>query len=120
MNVPSLRTHIRLTSIGGYWNESDPPDPPYLWTVFFKVDGATVSVVGLAPQGSASVVGTEGNEGDLGDAPVGPSVGTWQVPASIGSFLTTLTAHSCSGPDRPDSGPDRMRGHSDGLGGHTG
>jgi len=104
MNLPPLRTHVLLTGIGGYWNESDPPDPPYLWTVFFKVDGATVSVVGLAPQGNATVVGTEGNEGDLGDAPISLSAGTWVVPASLGSFLTTLTAIPAPAPIGPIPG----------------
>jgi hypothetical protein len=93
MNVPALRVHIALNSVTGGWNESVPPNRnPYLWTVFFKVDGDTVALAGLALKGTASVTGTPGDQGDLGDAPVGQFGGEWQVSASLGSYVTTMNA----------------------------
>jgi hypothetical protein len=59
---------------------------PYLWTVFFKVDGdtATVDATGHI-QGTATVVGTAGNHGDLGttDVDAGDDV---PIPLSLGFF----------------------------------
>jgi hypothetical protein len=65
---------------------------PYLWTVFFKVDGDSVRVNDqLMLEGTATVVTTPGNHGDLpvgGDGiDAGQSVG---IPASLGHFRSTL------------------------------
>ncbi len=41
---------------------------PYIWTVFFKIDGSTVRVnAGETLSGNATVVFTPGSHGDLGD-----------------------------------------------------
>jgi hypothetical protein len=71
--------------------EGDGPGSaePYLWTVFFKVDGDTASVQDGALQGTATVVGTPGNHGDLGifgrDVDPGENV---PIPASLGQFTS--------------------------------
>jgi hypothetical protein len=64
---------------------------PYLWVVFFKIDGDTVFVdESLTLQGTATVVGTPGNQGDLpsDDVDAGDDV---SVPAELGEFRTVLT-----------------------------
>lgn len=75
----------------------------YLWSLFFKVDGSTVKIVvngttgGL--QGTATVVGTPGDQGDL---PGGIQASyylpeTTPVPASLGHYATTLVPFPISG-----------------------
>lgn len=63
---------------------------PYLWTIYFKIDGDSV-ILGdnLFLQGTATVVTTPGSHGNLGDTDVdaGDDV---LVPAAIGDFQTTL------------------------------
>jgi hypothetical protein len=63
---------------------------PYLWTVFFKIDGDTTVVnPGFALQGTATVVGTPGNHGNLPNHDVDPGENV-PIPAVIGSFSTQL------------------------------
>jgi hypothetical protein len=70
-------------------DEGDGPGSaePYLWTVFFKVDGDTVSAESGTLQGTATVVATPGNHGDLGDpgSDVDPGENV-PIPASLGQF----------------------------------
>jgi hypothetical protein len=65
---------------------------PYLWTVFFKVDGTTVSLgPNLYLQGKATVVGMPGNQGDLGSHDFGPaSSATLLIPVNIATYGTVL------------------------------
>jgi hypothetical protein len=61
----------------------------YLWVVFFKIDGLTTSIdEDFMLQGSATVVGTPGDHGDLGstDNPY-PTV---DIPPQLGQFKTSL------------------------------
>ncbi len=63
---------------------------PYLWTVFFKIDGDTVHVdSSLTLQGTATVVSTHGNHGNLGvhDVSAGDDV---PIPPALGEFSTVL------------------------------
>jgi hypothetical protein len=63
---------------------------PYLWTVFFKVDGDTVSLGDdLFLHGSATVVPTPGSHGNLGDTDVdgGEDI---LVPSAIGELVAEL------------------------------
>lgn len=77
-------------------DEGDGPGnaEPYLWTVFFKVDGDTLVVNSDGPaapflQGAPTVVGTPGNHGNLGttDVDEGDDVA---VPAIIGEYRTIM------------------------------
>jgi hypothetical protein len=77
-------------------DEGDGPGnaEPYLWTVFFKVDGETVVVNtnGPAPphlEGLPTVVPTPGNHGDLlnTDVDAGDDVA---VPPAIGQYQTIM------------------------------
>ena len=64
---------------------------PYLWTVFFKIDGDTAHVnTGMFLEGTATVVATPGNHGDLGPGGVdgGEDV---PIPPELGEFSTILT-----------------------------
>lgn len=63
---------------------------PYLWTVFFKVDGDTVALGDdLFLHGHATVIPTPGSHGNLGDTDVdeGDDIA---IPAAIGELVTTL------------------------------
>lgn len=77
-------------------DEGDGPGnaEPYLWTVFFKVDGDTVVVNSDGPaapfvQGPPTVVTTPGNHGNLGTSDVdeGDDVA---IPAIIGEWHTVM------------------------------
>jgi hypothetical protein len=63
---------------------------PYLWTVFFKIDGDTTQVnPALTLQGSATVVTTAGNHGDLPNHDVDPGENV-PIPVALGEFNTRL------------------------------
>ena len=63
---------------------------PYLWTVFFKLDGDTVRVVTGQLTGTATVVSTPGQRSNLGVSSVngGDDVA---IPDNLGLFQTVLT-----------------------------
>ena len=90
-----LKVDQKLNRIHCYDEGDGPGDAePYLWTVFWKVDGDTVMVNtdGPAPpfvQGFPTVVGTPGNHGNLGTSDVdeGDDV---SIPAIIGEYHTTM------------------------------
>ena len=93
--MTDLNVELKLDRIHCH-DEGDGPGSaePYLWTVFFKIDGDTlvVNTDGPAPpflQGAPTVVGTPGNHGNLGDTDVdeGDDVA---VPAIIGEYRTIL------------------------------
>jgi hypothetical protein len=81
-------------------DEGDGPGSaePYLWTVFFKVDGDTVSAESGALQGTATVIATPGNHGDLGDpgSDVDPGENV-PIPASLGQFTGLVRPIPASG-----------------------
>lgn len=87
----TLNVNLRLTNLHCF-DEGDGigSAEPYLWTVFFKIDGDTAVVnPGLALQGTATVVGTPGNHGDLPNHDVDPGENV-PIPASLGAFSTQL------------------------------
>lgn len=64
---------------------------PYMWTVFFKIDGTTCKLNdGLMLEGSATIFTTPGSHGNLGDSDVdeGDSI---LIPSAIGIQEMTLT-----------------------------
>jgi hypothetical protein len=90
--MDALNVSLSLTNLHCY-DEGDGigSAEPYLWNVFFKIDGETTSVTpGLSLQGTATVVPTPGNHGDLPnhDVDAGEDV---PIPAELGSFSTQLT-----------------------------
>jgi hypothetical protein len=86
-----LNVWIRLDRIhcfdeGDGWGSAEP----YLWPVFFKIDGETVSMTdALKLSGTPTVVGTYGNHGNLGNTDVDAG-DTIPIPESLGSWKTTL------------------------------
>lgn len=71
---------------GDGWGNAEP----YLWTVFFKVDGSTISVTpALNLAGSAVLHTTPGSHGNLGDTDVDAG-DTVTVPVAIGEWDTDL------------------------------
>ncbi len=63
---------------------------PYLWTVFFKIDGDTARLSPLLMlRGTATVQGTPVNQGNLPDHDVDPGE-VIAIPSLIGEFNTVL------------------------------
>lgn len=90
LNIEFKLDNIRCHDEGDGWGNAEP----YLWTVFFKVDGDTLVVNSDGPaapflQGAPTVVGTPGNHGNLGNTDVDEG-DTVAVPAIIGEYRTIL------------------------------
>ena len=89
-----VRANISLTRIHCY-DEGDfiGSAEPYLWTVFFKIDGETCRVIqvnsGFQLDGTSTVVGTPGNHGDLNNTDVNAGDDV-EIPFSLGEFSTVL------------------------------
>src|ERR671910_189511 len=65
---------------------------PYLWTVFFKVDGTTVSVTpGFTLDGEATVEFTPGSHGNLPNSDVDPGEDV-DILGILGDWSTQLVA----------------------------
>jgi hypothetical protein len=100
--MPPMLVRIQLTDFGYSWIPdpngqpivSGPPaGQPYLWTVFFKIDGDNVSVgPNFQLQGQSTVVGMPGNQGDLvsGDISGDEYSVTLTIPAEIATWVTVL------------------------------
>lgn len=66
------------------------PDEPYLWNLFFTIDGSTVSLGNnFRLAGTAVVVGSPGSQGNLGVDPVSAGQ-TIQIPDAVGRFAPQL------------------------------
>ena len=90
LNIEFKLDNIRCRDEGDGLGNAEP----YLWTVFFKVDGDTLVVNSDGPaapflQGAPTVVGTPGNHGNLGTTDVDEG-DTVAVPAIIGEYRTIL------------------------------
>jgi hypothetical protein len=80
--IDRVRCHEGGDGVGGA--------EPYLWTVFFKLDGDTVALGDdLFLQGRATVMPTPGSHGNLGDGDVDEGEAL-VVPSAIGELVTTL------------------------------
>src|SRR5262245_11892031 len=88
----TLRVSLRLDHIhcfdeGDGWGDAEP----YLWTVFFKVDGSSVHITdSLTLAGEGVIETTPGSHGNLNntDVDAGDNV---PVPEAIGTFDTLLS-----------------------------
>ncbi len=108
MALEAVSARVHLQNLRCH-DEGDGPGSaePYLWTVFFKIDGETVAVKLLGGrarlQGAATVVGTPGNQGGLpnDDVDDGENVG---IPAAIGLYQTVLYPIRVADFDTPVTG----------------
>ena len=91
--MDSLKVKFNLANIKCF-DEGDGNGnaEPYLWTVFFKIDGDTVSVNNqFMLQGTATVIGKPGNHNNLNVSDEGVDAGdVVPIPTSIGVFETIL------------------------------
>jgi len=108
-----LSVKIKLNEVichdeGDGWGSAEP----YLWTVFFKVDGDTVTVTeALTLSGIATIQTTSGSHGNLGNTDVDEGE-TIAIPSDIGEWLTTL---------KPIPVPDSLKNSfPNGIGGMIG
>lgn len=86
LNVQFDLTHIKCHDEGDGWGSAEP----YLWTVFFLVDGSTISVnSGLTLSGDATMHFTPGSHGNLpnDDVDAGETV---TIPAALGEWQTLM------------------------------
>jgi hypothetical protein len=99
--------HIHCYDEGDGWGSAEP----YLWTIFFKVDGESVFVIdALRLSGNAVVRSTPGSHGNLGvdDVDAGDD---FPVPAVLGEWNPFLS---------PIPVPDSIRPFVDDVGGIVG
>ena len=91
MPLEPLRVTIQIEDIlcrdeGDGWGSAEP----YLWTIFFKIDGTTAVLNDdLTLSGSALVVTTPGSHGNLPNSDVDEGE-TIPVPSAIGEWNVTL------------------------------
>lgn len=101
-SINPLKVRLRLQNVHCF-DEGDGAGnaEPYLWTVFFKIDGDTVVVDrNFTLQGRATVVTTSGDHGDLAtnvdagdELPVSKQLGefrTFLQPIPIENFIETV------------------------------
>ena len=90
-----LPTTVKLSSIHCRDEADGIGDAePYLWTIFFKIDGETIKQAPGLPvlTGNAVFQFGPGSHGNLGTRSVDPGE-TVQIPAAIGEWHTQLQCH---------------------------
>jgi hypothetical protein len=90
MSRPALHTKIALSLIMCH-DEADGPGSaePYLWPVFFKIDGDSFAVENVGLIGFPVVHSTSGAHGNLGTTDVGAGDNV-SIPESVGTWSTVL------------------------------
>jgi hypothetical protein len=88
MNILDVR--LKLSTLRCHRDGETFSAEPYLWTVFFKIDGDTAAISSnFILEGTATIIGTLGNHGNLTSRGVDDGENT-SVPAGLGEFNTQL------------------------------
>lgn len=86
LNLETVLQELHCHDEGDGWGNAEP----YIWTVFFKVDGDSFAVeAGAGLIGSPTIVSSNGSHGNLGDTDVdaGDDVA---IPEAVGRWSTKL------------------------------
>lgn len=85
-NLEVLLQEVHCHDEGDGWGNAEP----YIWTVFFKVDGDNFAVqAGSGLIGSPTIVSSNGSHGNLGNTDVDAG-NVVPVPEAVGSWTTKL------------------------------
>ncbi|MFJ6027876.1 hypothetical protein ACIQCN_10490 [Pseudarthrobacter sp. NPDC092424] len=86
LNLETVLQELHCHDEGDGWGNAEP----YIWTVFFKVDGDNFAVeAGSGLIGSPTIVSSSGSHGNLGDTDVDAGYDV-PVPDAVGRWSTKL------------------------------
>lgn len=90
MSRPALNTNVALSLLTCHDEADGPGDAePYLWPVFFKIDGDSFALDAAGLIGFPVVHSTNGAHGNLGTTDVGTGDNVL-IPESVGTWTTVL------------------------------
>jgi hypothetical protein len=90
MTIDTIEWDEIIVLTGGGGIQSTPSSSPFLWTVFFKIDGSSISITdGGMVMGNATFTFSDGDHGDLEVGSVNPGA-VIKVPDTLNFFSASL------------------------------